>query len=326
VTGDSTGDATDAARVCRWASSTNGRNVEPPPRIALGERTMTERELLHAACDGDADAFRRLVEPHHAMLHARCYRMLGSRHDGEDALQDALLRAWRGLCGFNGRSGFRWWLYQITTNACLDAIARRTRRVRILDHLDPAESGERLAYAHWLEPHPDGLSVLEDASATPEARYEEREAVELAFAAVLEHLPPKQRAALVLRDVLSFSAKEAAESLGTTVPSVNSALQRARKSVEVRLLENGAHAKLRSLGDERAREIAHRFVEALERGDVRAIVAQLAEDATFARLPYAARHRGRDAITLRRAKIADVSALRAPEVLKRFRLPSELAA
>jgi RNA polymerase sigma-70 factor (ECF subfamily) len=287
---------------------------------------MTERELLHAACDGDANAFRRLVEPHHAMLHARCYRMLGSLDDGEDALQDALLRAWRGLCGFNGRSGFRWWLYQIATNACLDAIARRTRRVRIVDQLDPAESEERLAYAHWLEPHPDGGFGLEEASATPEARYEEREAVELAFAAVLQHLPPKQRAALVLRDVLSFSAKEAAESLGTTVPSVNSALQRARKAVEERLPENGADATLRSLGDERAREIAHRFVEALERGDVRAIVSLLAEDATFARPPYAARHRGRDAIALPRAKIADVSALRASEVLKRFRLPSELAA
>jgi RNA polymerase sigma-70 factor, ECF subfamily len=286
---------------------------------------MTERELLHAACDGDANAFRRLVEPHHAMLHARCYRMLGSVDDGEDALQDALLRAWRGLCGFNGRSGFRWWLYQITTNACLDAIARRTKRVRILDHVDPAESGERLASANWLEPHPNGCFGLE-ASATPEARYEEREAVELAFATVLQHLPPKQRAALVLRDVLSFSAKEAAESLGTTVPSVNSALQRARKAVEERVPENSAHATLRSLGDERAGEVAHRFVEALERGDVRAIVGLLAEDATFARPAYAARHRRRDAIALRRAKIADVSALRAPEVLKRFRLPSELAA
>jgi RNA polymerase sigma-70 factor, ECF subfamily len=300
--------------------------VEVPPRMTLAIGTVTEQELLHSACDGDADAFRRLVEPHHAMLHARCYRMLGSLHDAEDALQDALLRAWRGLCGFNGRSGFRWWLYQIATNACLDAIARRTRRVRILDHLDPAESGERLAYAHWLEPNANGVSGLEEASATPEARYERREAAELAFAAVLQHLPPKQRAALVLRDVLSFSAKEAAESLGTTVPSVNSALQRARKAVEERLLENGAQSKLSSLGDERAREIAHRFVEALERGDVRAIVAVLAEDATLARLPYAARHRGRDAITLRHAKIADVSALRGPEVLKRFGLPSELAA
>jgi RNA polymerase sigma-70 factor (ECF subfamily) len=171
--------------------------------------------------------------------------------------------------------------------------------VRVLDDVDAAE-----------ELNPNGVVGLEEANATPEARYEEREAAELAFAAVLQHLPPKQRAALVLRDVLSFSAKEAAESLGTTVPSVNSALQRARKAVEERLPEH-------TFWDGRARDIAHRFVEALERGDVRSIVAVLAEDATFATPPYAARHR---------AKIADVSALRAPEVLNRFRLPSELAA
>jgi RNA polymerase sigma-70 factor (ECF subfamily) len=275
-----------------------GRNVEV--------RTMTERELLHAACDGDADAFRRLVEPHHAMLHARCYRMLGSLHDGEDAFQDALLRAWRGLCGFNGRSGFRWWLYQIATNACLDAIARRAKRVRVFDDVDLAE-----------ELDPNGVVGLEEAYTTPEARYEEREAVELAFVAALQYLTPKQRGALVLRDVLSFSAKEAAESLGTTVPSVNSALQRARKAVEERLPEASEQSTLGSLGDERASAAVPRFVEAFEGGDVRAIVALLAEDATFATLPYAARDR---------AKIADVSALRVPEVLKRFRLPSELAA
>jgi RNA polymerase sigma-70 factor, ECF subfamily len=267
---------------------------------------MTERELLHAACDGDADAFRRLVEPHHAMLHARCYRMLGSPHDGEDALQDALLRAWRGLCGFNGRSGFRWWLYQIATNACLDAIARRTKRVRVFDDVDSAE-----------ELDPNAVVGLEDAYTTPEARYEEREAVELAFVAALQYLTPKQRAALVLRDVLSFSAKEAAESLGTTVPSVNSALQRARRAVEERLPEASEQSTLSSLGDEHASEAVPRFVEAFEGGDVRAIVALLAEDATFATLPYTARHR---------AKIADVSALRTSEVLKRFRLPAELAA
>ena len=272
VTGDSTGDAADAARVCCWAFSTNGRNEV---------RTMTERELLHAACDGNADAFRRLVEPHHAMLHARCYRMLGSIHDGEDALQDALLRAWRGLCGFNGRSGIRWWLYQIATNACLDAIARRTKRVSVFDAVDSAEDGNvGLEQAHTI---------------TPEARYEEREAVELALVAAIQYLTPKQRAALVLRDVLSFSAKEAAESLGTTVPSVNGALQRARKAVQER----------------------PRFVEAFEGGDVRAIVTLLVEDATVATPPYAAPHR---------AKIADLSVLRAHEVLKRFRLPSELAA
>jgi RNA polymerase sigma-70 factor (ECF subfamily) len=262
---------------------------------------MREPELLEAASTGDEDAFRRLVEPHRAKLHAHCYRMLGSLHDAEDALQEALLRAWRGLPGFDGRSGLRRWLYRITTNVCLDAIGRRPRRVLPIDYgppaeLDADEPRDPLAESVWVEPYPDETLGLEDGYAAPQARYEQREAVELAFVAALQHLPPRQRAALILREVLGFSAKEVADSLGSTVASVNSALQRARKAVDERLPEKSQQATLRSLGDERVIELVERFVDAFERGDVEAIVGLLTEDATFAMPPYATWYRGRDAI------------------------------
>jgi RNA polymerase sigma-70 factor, ECF subfamily len=218
---------------------------------------MTEQELLAAACGGDADAFRRLVEPHRAPLHAHCYRMLGSFHDAEDAFQDALLRAWRGLCGFGGRSGLRTWLFRVTTNACLDAHAAHPRRVLPIDD----------------------VTSLEDGSASPEARHEQREAVELVFIAALQHLTPRQRTVLVLREVLGLSAKEAAESLGTSVAAVNSAMQRARKALADPPPEKGRQAAMRGLGGARVRRIVEASLDAFERGDVDAIVALLAEDA-----------------------------------------------
>jgi RNA polymerase sigma-70 factor (ECF subfamily) len=262
---------------------------------------LSERELLEAACGGDEEAFRFLVERHRGELHAHCYRMLGSVHDAEDALQDALLRAWRGLCRFDGRSSFRRWLYRITTNACLDALARRPKRVLPIDYGPPAdadagEPGEPLAQSLWVEPYPDELLGLEEGYAGPAARYERREAMELAFVAALQHLPAWPRAVLILREVLGFSAREVAESFGTSVASVNSALQRARKAVDERLPDESQQATMRSLGDERVREIVQRFVDAFERGDVDAIVALLAEDATFQMPPYATWYRGREAI------------------------------
>jgi RNA polymerase sigma-70 factor, ECF subfamily len=259
-----------------------------------------ERELLGAARDGDEHAFRHLVELHRRELHAHCYRMLGSLHDAEDALQDALLRAWRGLPRFEGRSSAGSWLYRIATNACLDAIARRPKRVLPIDYGPPAaggdDAGSPLGEPLWVEPYPDEQVGVGDGYASPDARYEQREAVELAFIAALQHLPPRQRAALILRDVLGFSAKEVGEALDSTPTSVNSALQRARKTMEERLPETSQQATLRALGDEGVREIVERFTSAFERDDVEAIVALLSEDAKFAMPPYPQWYRGREAI------------------------------
>jgi RNA polymerase sigma-70 factor (ECF subfamily) len=247
---------------------------------------MTERYLIVAACRGDDDAFRRLVEPYRAGLRARCYRMLGSVDDGEDALQDALLRAWRGLCGFEGRSSLRNWLYRIATNACLDALERRRERVfSIVDASSAAVNGpyggSTVARPTWSEyALAERVVDSEDEYAAPAARYEQREAVELAFVASLRHLPPLQRAVLILREAFGLSTDEVAEALRTTTASVNSALQRARSSLEKRPPVISHQATMRSVGDERVCEIAHSFVTAFERGDVGAIVSLLAEEAT----------------------------------------------
>jgi RNA polymerase sigma-70 factor, ECF subfamily len=250
-----------------------------------------EHALLEAARDGDEDAYRRLVEPHEGQLHAHCYRMLGSVHDAEDALQEALLRSWKGLKRFQGRSSLRSWLYSIATNTCLDASERRSRqRVLPLDYgpaADPhAGPGRPLVESVWIEPYPDD----------PEATFEQRESVELAFVAALQHLAPRQRAVLILREVLGFSAAEVAEALETTVASVNSALQRARATVDERLPEESQQATLRELGDDELRELVARYADAWERGDVGGIVSMLAEDAVIAMPPMATWFRGRDGV------------------------------
>jgi RNA polymerase sigma-70 factor (ECF subfamily) len=275
--------------------------------------TLQERELLEAARSGNEDAFRRVVEAHHAELHAHCYRMLGSLHDAEDALQEALLRAWRGFPRFAGRSSIRSWLYKIATNACLDLIARRPKRVLPVDY-GPATSprldlGEPLAESVWVEPYPDDKLGLEDGYVAPDARYEQREAVELAFVAAMQHLPARQRAVLIMREVLGFSAREVADALETTVASVNSALQRARKTVDGRLPERSQQATLRSLGDTRIRDVVQAYVEAWARGDVDAIRALLAEDAVVSMPPWAVWWRGRETI----AGFAPASAEVCPE-------------
>ncbi|MFI5121427.1 MAG: sigma-70 family RNA polymerase sigma factor [Vicinamibacteria bacterium] len=261
-----------------------------------------EQELLAAARGGDEQAFGRLVEPYRGELHAHCYRMLGSVHDAEDALQDTMLRAWRAIAKFEGRSSLRSWLYRIATNTSLDQIQKRPKRVLPVDYGPAADPhvppGDPLVESVWIEPYADDQLGLDDGLAGPEARYEQREAVELAFIAALQHLPANQRAALIMREVLGFSAKESAEILETTTASINSALQRARSTVDDRLPEQTQQATLRALGDERVREIVDAYVDAWQRGDIDAVVGMLTEDAAFTMPPMSTWFGGREEIAI----------------------------
>ena len=278
---------------------------------------MSERELLESARGGDEDAFARLVEPHRGVLHAHCYRMLGSVTDAEDAVQETLLRAWRRLATFEGRSSLRSWLYAIATNTCLRAIERRPKRVLPIDYgpaADPHDGlGEPLVESVWVEPYPDERLGDEGAMIGPEARYEQRESIELAFVAALQHLPARQRAVLILRDVLGFSAREVAAALEMTPTGVDSALQRAHRAVDKRLPDRSQQAVLRSLDDEKLRDIVGRFVDAWERADVDTVVAMLTADASMTMPPLPTWYRGRDAI----AAFLEADALRAD---KRWRV------
>src|SRR6516162_8634680 len=253
-----------------------------------GRPRADEAALLKLAAGGDERAFSELVEAHRAELRAHCYRMLGSVHDAEDALQDALLRAWRGLSGFEGRSSVRSWLYSIATNAALDITRHRSRRELPVDFGPAAARGAELDAPVmdpvWLEPYPDRW-LTADADPSPEARYERRESVELAFMTVLQQLPPLQRAVLILREVVGFSAAETSSQLGTSVPSVNSALQRARAAAAGGLPARSQQATLRALGDERTREIVQRYADAIERGDADTLVSMLTQDATWSMPP-----------------------------------------
>jgi RNA polymerase sigma-70 factor (ECF subfamily) len=270
--------------------------------MATPPTPVQEQQLLVAAREGDEDAFRRLVEPYRGELHAHCYRMLASVHDAEDALQDATLRAWRGLPRFEGRSSLRSWLYTIATNTCLNVIAKRPKRVLPIDYgpaTDPHDGpGEPLVESVWIEPYPDDKLGIEDGFAAPDARYERRESVELAFTAALQHLPATQRAVLILRDVLGFSAREVAESLETTVASANSALQRARKTVDDRLPDESQQQTLRALGDDGLRKLVESYMDAMQQGDVERVVSMLAEDAAWSMPPLATWYRGLDEISV----------------------------
>jgi RNA polymerase sigma-70 factor, ECF subfamily len=260
---------------------------------------MSKDDELALAKAGDDAAFTRLVEPLRRELHAHCYRMLGSTHDADDALQDALVRAWQGLARFEGRSSLRKWLYTVATNSCLDAVARRGKRAMPVD-LGPSSDhtvveDAPLTDVAWLGPYADaGLAA---GPAAPEARYEQREAVELAFVATLQHLPGNQRAALLLFEVLSFSAAEIAGMMKTSTASVNSALQRARKMVSEKVPPRTQQQTLRDLDDTRLRQIVAGFAGALERGDADAFVALLTEDVTWSMPPRPHWYHGIDAVT-----------------------------
>jgi RNA polymerase sigma-70 factor (ECF subfamily) len=261
---------------------------------------MSERGLLEQARGGDEDAFRRLVEPYRGALYAHAYRMLGSAADAEDAVQDSLLGAWRGLARFEGRSSLRSWLYQIATNASLKIIERRPKRVLPIDYGPPARPsdplGEPLVESVWIEPVADDSLRLDSGLASPAARYELRESVELAFIAALQHLPPRQRAVLILRDVLGYSAREAAEVLDATPASIDTALQRAHRTVDERLPEQGQQETLRTLDDAALRRVVDGYVDAWEREDIDALAALLTDEAVFAMPPQATWFRGREAV------------------------------
>ena len=258
---------------------------------------MAESTLVAAARAGDDTAFEELVAPYRRELLVHGYRMLGSVQDAEDALQDALLGAWRGLDGFEGRSSVRTWLYRITTNACIRAAQRRPKRLVSMDYHpafhDVWQVGEVNPELAWIEPVPGTLLADGGASTDPAARYEARESVELAFVAALQHLPATQRAVLILRDVLAFPAADVAVLLDTTVASVNSALQRARAALERRVHGESQQAVLRRLGEQRQRDLVSSFIAAWERADVPALLDMLVDDARFTMPPLPAWFEGR---------------------------------
>lgn len=233
--------------------------------------------------------FSALVAAHRGELHAYCYRMLGSLHDAEDALQEALLGAWKGMAGFEGRSSLKSWLYRIATNACLRVIEQRPARILPNDYaparLDNAVQ-PMLESVPWLEPYPVAL----------DATFEQKETLELAFVAALQHLPPTQRATLVLRDVLEFSAAETAQLLDTSVPAVNSALQRAKLAVKERVPSLSQQATLAQLGDTARQSLVRAYVDAWAQQDANALVALLTEDARFTMPPIPSWFEGRDAV------------------------------
>jgi RNA polymerase sigma-70 factor (ECF subfamily) len=260
--------------------------------------TDREAELIGLARGGDERAYGDLVGPHRPTLHAHCYRMLGSLEDADDALQESLLRAWRGLGRFEGRSSVRTWLYRIATNCCLQLLKRRPKRLLSPDYAPPRTAGSppgrTLPESAWLGPYPDEPFAGEDQTYAPAASYEHRETVELAFVAALQHLPPRQRAVLILCEVLRWKATEVAELLDTTVPSVNSALQRARATLDAREV-SPADAAPAALSDA-DRALLARYVEAFQRYDMEALTALIHEDATQSMPPFDLWLRGREDI------------------------------
>jgi RNA polymerase sigma-70 factor, ECF subfamily len=299
-------------------------------------RRAAEADIVAAARAGDERAFASLVERHHRELHVHCYRMLGSLDDAEDAVQETFLRAWRHRAGFSleGRWSFRAWLYRIATNVCLDALARRPRRVLPYDvapAADPTAAPPPAADVPWLEPYPDPL-LDEVASADPEpdAAAIGRETIELAFLAAVQHLPPRQRAALLLRDVLGWAVSDVAAALETTVPAANSALQRARATLRKRLPARRADWAMPEATEEE-RAILRRYMEAQERRDAVAITALLREDVHVAFPPMPLWYDSRDAFgtaTERFAlpgdyRLVPIGANRQPAVAGYLRAPGE---
>jgi RNA polymerase sigma-70 factor (ECF subfamily) len=264
-----------------------------------GDVSVVTVDLMSRARTGDGDAFRELTEPHRRELRVHCYRMLGSLQDAEDAVQDTLLAAWRGLGGFEGRASLRTWLYRIATNRCLDVRRSAGRRPAAeWDALAVEPPGTtRLDEVVWLEPFPDAL--LErgiDVPPGPDARYEQAEAVSLAFVTALQLLPPRQLAVLVLRDVLGFHAVEVAGMLASTVESVNSALRRARAGLERRLRSTGDRERPPASGSRAEDALVAQFARAWESADIDALVTLLTDDVFISMPPAPFDYRGLDVV------------------------------
>ncbi|MEV6099055.1 sigma-70 family RNA polymerase sigma factor [Nocardia sp. NPDC051981] len=260
---------------------------------------MAGTDLMSRARAGDGEAFRALTEPHRRELQVHCYRMLGSFQDAEDALQDTMLAAWRGLERFDGRASLRTWLYRIATNRCLDALRSARRRpakqwdIPGIELPEPTGLGE----IHWLEPYPDAL--LDGAIGVPlgpEARYEQTESISLAFVTALQILPPRQLAVLILRDVLGFHANEVADMLDTTVESVKSALKRARVGMQRRLPATTAREQPPAGDSPAEHAIVAKFVSAYESADIDALVALLTDDVFMSMPPVPLEYQGRDLV------------------------------
>ena len=255
-------------------------------------------DLIDRARAGDEQAFGELAGPYRRELQVHCYRILGSALDAEDALQETLLAAWQGLAGFEGRSSVRVWLYQIATRRCLNALRSASRRPQ-MDWPPPGvelPEPTRLGEVAWLEPYPDVLlEGLADAAPGPEAQYETREAISVAFVTALQLLPPRQRAALILRDVLGFRASEAAGILDCTEESVTSALKRARAALQYRRARS-ADREPPPPGSARERALVRRFTQAYEAGDVHEVVALLTEDAWLIMPPVPLQYQGREVV------------------------------
>ncbi len=256
---------------------------------------IVSAELIDRARTGDETAFKELVAPYQRELHVHCYRILGSVADAEDAMQETLVTAWRGLGGFEGRASVRTWMYRIATSRCLNILRAASRRPTMNPPLgfeppDPSRLGE----VTWLEPYPDlFLEELPDASAGPEGRYEAREAMSRAFVTALQLLPPRQRAALILLDVLGFPASEVAAMLDTTQQSVSSALKRARATLTRELPSEGQEPPP-APGSAAEQELVARLVEAFEAADVDGIVALMTEDVWLRMPPVPLEYQGRE--------------------------------
>ena len=265
----------------------------PPPPVTYGGPAMSPSAT-------DRDAFITAAERHRAELTVHCYRMLGSLEDAEDAVQETLLRAWRRQELFEGRSTLRAWLYRIATNCCLDALERRSRRVMPTAVAPPADPLAELsppAEIPWLGPIPDRLlDEIVDTDAGPSERIAADETIELVFLASIQHLPPRQRAVLILRDVLGWSARESADAVGMSTVAANSALQRARATLRQQLPERRLEWPRNPAAEADERRLLDRYMGAWHRTDVDGIVALLKEDARFVMPPLPAWFLGRDAI------------------------------